>query len=138
MGGFRATISTTEGASGAEATGACVVDHHLTERAAIEVECLSGGHLLHLAVAGCLFNDLLREAANRGITLDHLAVSASGDFDHDGSHGVHYAIEIRSAADRSVVERLVDDVEADATIPRALRTGVSVDSAGVTVTTESR
>jgi organic hydroperoxide reductase OsmC/OhrA len=136
MGGFRATIRTTDNASDAGAAGAWVVDHHLTGRAAIEVEWLSGGHLLHLAVAGCLFNDLLREAANRGITIQHLAVTAEGDFDQDGSRGVEYAIQIRSADDRSVVERLIGDIEADATIPKALRTGVPVNGARITVTTD--
>jgi hypothetical protein len=33
-----------------------VVTHHLTDRAEIHAEVLSGGHLLHLAVAGCFFN----------------------------------------------------------------------------------
>ena len=136
MSEFRATIRTTENASDAGGTGAWVVDHHLTEQAAIDVEYLSGGHLLHLAVAGCLFNDLLREAANRGITVHHLAVSAWGDFDQDGSRGVEYAIDIRSADDRSVVERLIGDIEADATIPKALRTGVPVNGARITVTTD--
>jgi organic hydroperoxide reductase OsmC/OhrA len=136
MSGFRATIRTTDNAADAEAAGAWVVDHHLTGRAAIEVEFLSGGHLLHLAVAGCLFNDLLREAANRAITIQHLAVTAEGDFDQDGSRGVQYSIEIRSADDRSVVERLIGDIEADATIPKALRTGVPVNGARITVTTD--
>ena len=61
--------------------------------------------------------------------------SAHGDFDQDGSRGVHHAIEIRSADDRSAVERLIDDIEVEATIPKALRTGFPVDSAGSTVTT---
>jgi hypothetical protein len=46
--------------------GRLVLSHHLTYRAEIHAEVLSGGHLLHLAVAGCLFNDILREARRAG------------------------------------------------------------------------
>jgi uncharacterized OsmC-like protein len=46
----------------------------------VKIETLTGGHLLHLAVAGCLFNDILRVAAERGITVNQLKVSAYGDF----------------------------------------------------------
>ena len=47
----------------------------------VKIETLTGGHLLHLAVAGCLFNDILRVAAERGITVNEIEVSADGDFD---------------------------------------------------------
>jgi uncharacterized OsmC-like protein len=136
VGEYRATIRTIPDAADGEAPGVWVVDHHLAKRSAIDVELLSGGHLLHLAIAGCLFNDILREAPNRGITIDYLAVTAYGDFDEAGSRGVRYAIEIRSAADRSEVERLVADMEAEATIPKALRTGAAVERAEVTIATD--
>jgi hypothetical protein len=42
---------------------------------------LTGGHLVHVAVAGCLFNDILQVAAERGVTVNQLEVSADGDFD---------------------------------------------------------
>jgi uncharacterized OsmC-like protein len=135
VGEYRATIRTIPDTPDGEAPGGWVVDHHLAKRAAIDVELLSGGHLLHLAIAGCLFNDILREAPNRDITIDHLAVTAYGDFDEAGSRGVRYAIEIRSAADRNEVERLVADMEAEATIPQALRAGAAVEQAEVTITT---
>jgi uncharacterized OsmC-like protein len=136
VGEYRATIRTIADAADGEASGVWVVDHHLAERAAVDVELLSGGHLLHLAIAGCLFNDILREAPNRGITIDYLAVTGYGDFDEAGSRGVRYAIEIRSPAERSEVERLVADVEAEATIPTALRAGAEVLRAEVTIATD--
>ena len=126
MGDYRATIRMATDGDAAE-PGTWVVEHHRTPRAALEVEMWSGGHLLHLAVAGCLFNDLLREAPRRGIAVEHLSVTADGDFDANGSSGISYAIEIRSSADRPVVERLVADIEAGAVIPKALRSGVAVD-----------
>jgi OsmC-like protein len=131
---YRAMIRTVN--DDASKTGrAWVVDHHLTPQAAIEVDLLSGGHLLHLAVAGCLFNDILREAPNRGIAIDHLAVTADGDFVADGSGGIRYAVEIRSPAGRDDVERLLADVEAKAIIPKALRAGTAVERAEVTIGT---
>lgn len=40
----------------------------------------NGGQLLHLAVAGCISNDLFREAAARQIRLSRVVVTADGDF----------------------------------------------------------
>lgn len=122
----RATIRTVgRGPDHGDATW--VVDHHLTPRAAIDIAVPSGGHLLHLSVAGCLFNDILRAAPDRGIAVDHLAVTVDGDFDATGSTGIRYAIEIRASGEDSVVERLVADVEARAIIPEVLRRGVAVE-----------
>jgi len=92
--------------------------------------------LLHLAVAGCLFNDLLREAPNRGIAVEHLSVTADGDFDANGSSGIRYAIEIRSSADRPAIERLVADIEAGAIIPKGLRAGIAVEPVQVRILTD--
>ena len=66
MAGYDAQIRLTDpGAEGADPS-ALVVAHHIADRAEISAEVLSGGHLLHLAVAGCLFNDILREARRAG------------------------------------------------------------------------
>jgi organic hydroperoxide reductase OsmC/OhrA len=132
MGDYRATVSTVGDATG-EDDGGLVVEHHLTPRAAIDIESWSGAHLLHLAVAGCLFNDILREAPKRGIAIDHLAVTADGGFDTSGSTGIHYAIEVRSSADQADVERLVADMEADAAIPKVVRAGVAVEAVEVRI-----
>jgi uncharacterized OsmC-like protein len=135
MADYRATIRTVSDDAGSDPGGGFVVDHHRTARAAIDVEMWSGGHLLHLAVAGCLFNDILREAPNRGIPVDHLAVTADGGFDENGSSGIRYTIEIRTSADRREVERLVAEMEADATIPKALRGGAPVERSEVLIQT---
>ncbi len=134
MAEYRATIRTVGDAS--DPSGGLVVEHHRTPRAAVDIAMWSGGHLLHLAVAGCLFNDILREAPNRGIPVDHLAVTADGDFDENGSSGIRYAIEIATSADRREVERLVADMEADATIPKAVRGGAPVECTAVHIRTE--
>ena len=41
----------------------------------------TGGHLLHVAAAGCVLNDLYREAAALGIGLQGVRVTATGGFD---------------------------------------------------------
>jgi uncharacterized OsmC-like protein len=112
-----------------------VVAHHLTDRAEIHSEVLSGGHLLHLAVAGCLFNDILREAKSRGIAVTDLRISADGDFEGDPpmSTGITYSIDIAGDAPENELRRLVADREAIAAIPLTLRRGAEVDSAEITV-----
>jgi organic hydroperoxide reductase OsmC/OhrA len=134
MGDYRATIRMVSDT--ADPGGGFVVEHHRTPRAAIDVDLWSGGHLLHLAIASCLFNDILREAPDRGIAVDHLAVTANGDFDQNGSSGIRYTIEIGTSADRSEVQRLVAEMEANAIIPKALRDGTPVERATVTILTE--
>jgi putative redox protein len=40
----------------------------------------NGGQLLYLAVAGCVSNDLFREAPRFGVELDSVRVTVEGDF----------------------------------------------------------
>src|SRR5215471_13920994 len=75
---FDVEIRTAEPDAPGIEPGTVVVQHHLTDRAQITVDTLSGGHLLHLAVAGCLFNDILRAAGQRGIPITDLRISADG------------------------------------------------------------
>jgi hypothetical protein len=49
-----------------------------------DAESLPGGHLLHLAVAPCMFNDLHYLAAERGIQLTD-RVAAGGRFGEPGN-----------------------------------------------------
>ena len=60
----------------------------------------NGGQLLHLAVAGCISNDLFREAARRGIELTRVVVRVDGGYDGEPavSSGISYAIEIEGRA----------------------------------------
>ncbi|MCL6669180.1 OsmC family protein [Streptomyces panaciradicis] len=88
----------------------------------------TGAHLLHLAAAGCVLNDLYREAAGLGITLDGARVTASGGFDTGNweSTGIGYSVTLDSAAPAADLDRLLDVVDEVAEIPRALRAGASV------------
>jgi hypothetical protein len=58
----------------------------------------TGGHLLHLAAAGYVLNDVCREAAAVGIGLRGVRVAAGGGFDSETwqSTGVDYSVEVSS------------------------------------------
>jgi hypothetical protein len=88
----------------------------------------TGAHLLHLAAAGCVLNDLYREANELGIRLDGVRVTASGGFDTHtwASAGITYQVELDSIAPAEELTRLMDQVDQVAEIPRAIRAGATV------------
>ena len=85
-------------------------------------------NLLHLSIAGCILNDLYREAAASGVALHGIRVSAAGGFDTANwiSTGITYSVEISSNAPAHELTRLVDAVDEVAEIPRAVRAGATV------------
>ena len=92
----------------------------------------TGAHLLHLAVAGCVLNDVFREADRVGLDVRGVRVTASGDFDTDtwASTGISYDVAIDSAAPADALHDLLIAVDAVAEIPRAVRAGAGVVRAG--------
>ncbi|MFI5836137.1 OsmC family protein [Micromonospora sp. NPDC051300] len=88
----------------------------------------TGAHLLHVAAAGCVLNDVYREAGALGIRVDGVRVTASGGFDTQSwaSTGITYQVELRSPASADERDRLLERVDEVAEIPRALRAGASV------------
>jgi putative redox protein len=103
MGGYGIQIRKAEASARAIDPGDVIFKHHHAGHAQVRIETLTGGHLLHLAVAGCLFNDILRVAAERGITVNQLEVSADGDFDGEpaGSTGISYSVRIAGDAPKT-------------------------------------
>lgn len=93
----------------------------------VETE-FTGAHLLHLAAAGCVLNDLYREAAGIGLRIDGARVTASGGFDTESwaSTGISYAVDVDSPASADELARLLAVVDEVAEIPRALRAGAPV------------
>jgi uncharacterized OsmC-like protein len=91
----------------------------------------TGAHLLHLAAAGCVLNDLYREAQALGIELAGVRVTAAGGFDTGtwSSTGITYRVELDSAAPAGDLRALLDRVDAVAEIPRAIRAGAPVQRA---------
>ena len=94
----------------------------------VSVEALfTGAHLLHVAAAGCVLNDLYREAADLGVELRGAQVRAEGGFDDAwASTGISYAVELDSPAGAAAVASLLARVDAVAEIPKALRAGTTV------------
>lgn len=92
----------------------------------------TGGHLLHLAAAGCVLNDVYREAAQLGVNVRGVRVRAVGGLDTDSwqSMGIEYSIELDSDAGPEDVDALFDRVDAVAEIPKALRVGTTVTRRG--------
>jgi len=95
----------------------------------------NGGQLLYLAVAGCVSNDLFREAQARGLELESVRVSVDGDFAGDPavSGPIAYSVEIGGGGSPDELERLVRDVDRIAEIPNSLRQGTPVRLGGVSV-----
>ena len=88
----------------------------------------NGGQLLYLAIAGCVSNDLFREAQSRGIRLDQVVVRVAGDFVGEPavSSEVTYEVEVSGDADDGTLRDLVQQVDRIAEIPNSLRYGTSV------------
>ncbi|HVP61799.1 MAG TPA: OsmC family protein [Myxococcaceae bacterium] len=88
----------------------------------------NGGELLHLAVAGCVSNDLFREARALGLRLTRVAVTARGEFAGSPpvSGGIGYSVEVWGDAPTAALRELVARVDRIAEIPNSLRRGTAV------------
>lgn len=88
----------------------------------------NGGELLYLAIAGCVSNDLFREAQAEGIELTSVRVRVRGDFGGDPavSEPVEYEVDVEGGAPRERLDELVERVDLVAEIPNSLRRGTPV------------
>lgn len=88
----------------------------------------TGGHLLHLAAAGCVLNDIYREAVALGLELNGVRVTAAGTFDTTTwrSAGIDYTVELSSDAPAGELARLLAIVDDVAEIPQVIRAGAPV------------
>jgi uncharacterized OsmC-like protein len=102
--------------------------HRWTPEGVTVLADFTGAHLVHLAVAGCVLNDLYREAQALGIDLGGVRVTASGGFDTETwvSTGVTYRVDLDSAAPSADLDALLARVDRVAEIPRVLRAGAPV------------
>ena len=109
--------------------GAVAFPHRWTADGVSVDATFTGAHLLHLAVAGCVLNDLYREAGRLAIELGGVRVRATGGFDPDdgwASTGIRYTVELDTPADPDRLAHLLETVDTVAEIPRALRAGADV------------
>lgn len=110
-------------------SGAVVRFPHRWTSAGVTVTAdFTGGHLLHLAAAGCVLNDVYREATALGIDLRGVRVTAAGGFDTATwqSTGIGYTVEVSSDAPADQLAHLLEVVDQVAEIPRAIRAGATV------------
>jgi uncharacterized OsmC-like protein len=127
--GNRFEVSVGAGAMRSASGSAVSFPHQWTPEGVTVEADFTGGHLLHLATAGCVLNDVYREAAALGIELKGVRVSAAGDFDTGSwtSTGIRYRVEVSSAAAPGEIGRLLATVDEVAEIPRAIRAGATVE-----------
>lgn len=102
--------------------------HRWTAEGVTVEAAFTGAHLLHLAAAGCVLNDVYREALGLNVPVRGVRVTASGGFDTDTwqSTGITYSVEIDSDAPVADVDAVVAAVDAVAEIPRSIRAGATV------------
>ena len=102
--------------------------HRWTESGVTVDAPFTGAHLLHLAAAGCVLNDVFREAEHLGIRVQGVRVSASGEFNRETwqSTGISYVVDVDTPASRAEVEALLAAVDATAEIPKSIRAGAAV------------
>ena len=95
----------------------------------------NGGQLPHLAGAGCVSNDLFREADRLGIALHHVEVTVDGGFTGDPavSTEVTYHVSLGGDAGEERLRELVALVDGVAEIPHSLRRGTAVRLGTVSV-----
>lgn len=111
--------------------GAVPFAHRWTDGGVTIEAAFTGAHMLHVAVAGCVLNDLYREAGSLGIRLDGVRVTASGEYDGEwASRGITYRVELDTTASPEDVSELLAAVDAVAEVPRAVRQGAPVERAG--------
>lgn len=83
----------------------------------------NGGQLLYLAVAGCISNDLFREARAASIELTSVRVKVSGTFVGDPaiSDEIQYQVEVDGNVPEEQFRALINQVDEIAEIPNSLR-----------------
>ncbi len=89
----------------------------------------NGGELLFLALATCYCNDIYREAARRGITVESVEIEAEGEFAADGeaARNVRYRAKISGRAGEKELLDLMRHTDRVAEIQNTLRSGTKVE-----------
>jgi organic hydroperoxide reductase OsmC/OhrA len=89
---------------------------------------VNGGEFLMLALATCYCNDLYREAARHGITLDAVEVEATAHFPGVGlaASDIRYRARVVSPADPAAIATLLRHTDAVAEVHNTLRSGQPV------------
>jgi hypothetical protein len=105
-----------------------IFPHRWTPAGVVVQSEFTGAHLLHLSIAGCVLNDVHREAERLGVHLFGVRVSAWGNFDRKTwqSTGNLYSVDVNTSASSQEVQHLLAAVDEVAEIPKAVRSGGAV------------
>lgn len=124
----RFVVAVGAGTLMSDSTAAARFPHRWTPEGVTVEADFTGGHLLHLAAAGCVLNDVYREAARLGIDVKGVRVTAAGGFDTATwqSTGISYSVEVSCDASAGELARLLEVVDEVAEIPHAIRAGAIV------------
>ena len=89
---------------------------------------INGGELLCAALATCYCNDLYREAARQGLTLNGVDVEVVSEFAGPGepATSITYSAQIHSDAPPEVLDALLRHTDTVAEVQNTVRTGVPV------------
>lgn len=122
-------VTVSAGSLRPEGSDGVTMPHQWTDEGVVVEAAFTGGHLYHLAAAGCVLNDVYREAERLGLRIDGVRVVADGALDTETwtSTGIEYHVEVDCDADGARVEELLAVVDEVAEIPQALRVGTTVE-----------
>jgi uncharacterized OsmC-like protein len=92
----------------------------------------NGGELLALALATCWCNDLYREAAARGITVQGVEVEVDAEFGAAGepARRIRYRANVTADAPDEEIRRLIEHTDRVAEVHNTLRGGIAVELEG--------
>ena len=123
---FEVTVSA--GTMRSDSSAAVRFPHRWTPGGVTVEADFTGAHLLHLAAAGCVLNDIYREAESLGIDVSGVRVTAAGGFDTTTwqSTGIDYSVESALMPPPDQLAHLLEVVDQVAEIPQAIRPGASV------------
>ncbi len=89
---------------------------------------VNGGELMFAALATCYCNDLYREAAKAGITIENVDVTVEGEFGTAGepAKSIRYSARVESTADPERVRELLRHTDGVAEIQKTIRSGCEI------------
>ena len=89
---------------------------------------VTGGELLFLALATCFCNDIYREGARRGMTVENVEVEVEGDFEaeHMPATNIVYKVKVNADATEEEINELILYTDSIAEIHNTLRLGTPV------------
>jgi uncharacterized OsmC-like protein len=122
---FEVTVSA--GSLRSERAGVTMRHRWTPDGVVVEAD-FTGAHLFLLSAAGCVLNDVYREAQGAGFVVEGVRVNAAGGFDDEtwACTGVDYQVDVATPAPEADVERLLRSVDVVAEIPKAMRAGAPV------------